>query len=443
VKQEILCFPAGGDEVQRLQRVELEGWNLQFLQPGYSTENFGRVCDLYEKYLIPACPWVFGQLVLFRLPEGETPVYTGRRYGTLAGAERNAAAILREGVSLRGGRPVFRTAAVRALWKRIEEKGELRIIRGKLPNTQLIPVGRLPGLLSECEKGASLKVNASFFIMDPFDCATVYDVLGTPFGCCIKDGVCLQPPLFGREMLAVGKNGSVRIEQPALTGLSVQLGGSVYRHGKNARFYERPHYTRTPHRGTDYVIIGREVVAVKEGGGTAVPAGGFVLHTPGKAEHSAGTEVSYGGTEQIAFGIQAGNSVIKDGKPTAGFTSKFFNIRRPLSLPYPPSLYPMDFEKARAPRIVLGADRAGKPVLVWVEGAGKFGHVAGEEGCGASLKELGTLCSQLGLHQAVNLDGGGSAQLLLEGKRALRLSDRDAETFAQRERAVPLGLMLK
>ena len=42
-------------------------------------------------------------------------------------------------------------------------------------------------------------------------------------------------------------------------------------------------------------------------------------------------------------------------------------------------LYPRNYQKDRAPRIVLGADKENQPMLIWFEGAGKFGYVQGKE----------------------------------------------------------------
>ena len=112
-------------------------------------------------------------------------------------------------------------------------------------------------------------------------------------------------------------------------------------------------------------------------------------------------------------------------------------------VPFPPSLYPMDFEKARAARIALGCDKEGKPVVFWAEGAGKLGYVLGEDSTGASLSEMADIAAELGLVQAVNLDGGGSAQILVENARSLRISDRNKEDNSDAERLVPVGLIVR
>ena len=103
----------------------------------------------------------------------------------------------------------------------------------------------------------------------------------------------------------------------------------------------------------------------------------------------------------------------------------------------------MDFHKSRAARIALGADKDGKPILLWAEGAAKIGHTPGTDSRGATLSDMAQFCADAGMVNAVNLDGGGSAQMLVAGKRALQLSDRDPKTHAETERPVPLALTVK
>ena len=81
-------------------------------------------------------------------------------------------------------------------------------------------------------------------------------------------------------------------------------------------------------------------------------------------------------------------------------------------------------------------------MLLWAEGAAKFGYVPGQGSCGASLKEMAEICADVGMVNAVNLDGGGSAQILLRNRRSLKISDRNPDT-SEAERPVPLGLMIR
>ena len=318
----------------------------------------------------------------------------------------------------------------------------MRIVRGKLPITTVIPVGPEAGLMSATEPEAAMKVNANFFVMDPFDCATPYDHIGIPFGLLVKDGIVEQPPLFGREALLVGTDGRVRIEAPELKNLRVRIGEKVFVDGQNARFYSRPSYPAVFARKC-LVVIGRQVAAVREGGITAIPGGGFVICPKEDCTVKPGDRVTYEGMEDILFGIQVGNSILRDGVKTNCFISKFYHIKRLQPVPYPPCLYPMDFQGARAARIAIGADETGKPMILWAEGAAKLGHKPGVDSCGATLPDMARICAEVGMVHAVNLDGGGSAQILLKNIRSLMISDRRAVDFAESERTVPLGLMVR
>lgn len=439
LSSETVTLPLENGEIGRVQCVRLDSWDtLDFFSPAPSAEAFERICTLYSEFIVPRMPIIFGRLVLFRLPEGVGGDIPLRGYADRLSAAGEA---LRRGVRIAGGRPVFRTDEARSLWAELEECSAVRIVCGRLGHTKILPVGDSFGLMSESERQARLKVNASFFTMDCFDCASPFDVLGTPFGLRVKNGLVLSPPLFEREALRVGRDGTVRVTVPRLEELTVEVNGRRYKNGENAVFYSRPRRRVTPHgSGADNVIIGRRVAAVR-GAGTEIPASGFIMRT--KTPLAPGDELTYLGMEDTAFAIQVGNSILRDGEKTVRFISPFYNIRRPFSTEFPPSLYPLDFEKAVAPRIALGADRQGRPMLAWVEGRGKFGHVPGEEGYGASLADMADICALLGMYNAVNLDGGGSAQILLNNERALRVSDRRREDASEVERAVPSGLIVR
>ena len=440
-----LSYPNG--EHQRLQLVRWESWSdLDFLHLTYSEKALDCFSNIYRQYLVPACPWLFGNMVMFHIPEdlAVSFPFDTRSHGTVADRLTAAAAALQEGVRIVGGKPVFRNPQLEPFWRALEQRDSLRIIRGKLPITTIIPVGDAPGYLSETEPEAAIKVNASFFIMDRFDCATIYDHVGTPFGLRVKDGLVTSPPLFDREALLVRQDGSISIEQPCVEQMEIEINGNRYLPGKNAAVYSRPTRSRTPHRkGKKLVIIGCRVTAVSEHASVPIPASGFVLCPEDSCPVSAGDTVTYRGMEDVTFGIQVGNSIVKNGEKTKTFRSRFYNIRHLEPVPFPPSLYPMDFDGARAARIALGADAAGKPMLLWAEGAGKLHYVPGEDSCGASLSEMADICDSFGMVNAVNLDGGGSAQILLRNRRSLLISDRNCPDNSEAERPIPLALILR
>ena len=443
MQSEIRTFSYPNGDIQRVQIVRWEDWRqLAFLQPEPSEDALDCFAGIYRKFLVPACPWLFGNMVMFRLPEDlhtNFPRETGR-YGLVADRLTAAAAALKAGVRITAGKPVFRNPEIEAFWRALEQRDCIRIVSGKLPVTTIIPLENCSGYLTETHIDAAMKVNASFFIMDKFDCATVYDHIGTPFGLNVKEGLVTRPPLYNREALLVKADGTVSVRNLDVRDLDMEIGGYIFRHGKNCRIFTRPrHLCSLPGNRQALVIIGNRVAAAGSGC-LPVPASGFVLCPRVPLDVRPGDPVIYRGLEDISFGIQVGNSILKDGIKTAKFHSRFYNIRALEPVPYPPSLYPMDFNHARAARIALGADCQGRPMILWAEGAAKFGYVPGKGSCGASLREMADLCSDAGMVNAVNLDGGGSAQLLMNNHRALEISDRNRSDCSEAERPVPLAL---
>ena len=462
MKSEVKVFTRENEEIQRVHVVRLEEWSqLDFLwlkQENFEQQIRALQCfaDIYENYLVPFCPWIFPQMIMFCLPqdvdiwsyinscENETEVYENEHYGKISDPLTIATILLQEGIVLKRKTPTFKNEAAKGLYEALAERGCVRIICGKLPKTKMVPIGRFAGYMSETMPEAKMKVNANFFIMDPIDCATVFDQVGTPFGLCVKDGIVENPPLFHREALLVEKDGVTYISKKDVKELMIEINDRTYMPGKNATIYTRPEKAKTPEeKGRLVVIIGRRVVAVKDGGSIDIPASGFVMKVGKGANIQPGDEVTYHGLKDVQFGIQVGNSIIKKGVKTDRFISRFYNIYKLQRVPFPPSLYPMDFEKARAARIGLGADKEGKPVVFWAEGKGKLQYTPGEDSTGASLSEMADIAVELGLRNAINLDGGGSAQILMDNVRALHISDRNKADNSDAERLIPLGLVMK
>ena len=446
MNSQIHTFSYPDGEIQRVQLVRLDNWEeLEYLSPDSSDRALGCFSEIYRKFLIPAAPWVFGNLVLFRLPEGlNVPFgHTSGIYGTVADPLTAVAVALGKQVRVGKKRIWFRDPQTEAFWKELEKRDCIRIVRGRLPITTVIPVGNEAGFLTETQTDARMKVNASFFTMDPFDCATPYDHIGRPFGLFVKNGVVERPPLFSREALLVKRDGSVCVDRPELRDLRIRIGNRTYIHGENAMIWERPQRAWTPGgKEKRLVILGNRVEAVREGGCVPIPGAGFVLCVKEDADVLPGDEVTYGGMEDVIFGIQVGNSILRDGVKTEAFRSRFFNIKGLNRITFPPCLYPLDFQNARAARISIGADRDGNPMVLWAEGAAKIGYTPGRDSRGASLADMAQICADLGMVNAVNLDGGGSAQILLRNLRSLKISDR-AEDTSETERPVPMGLVVK
>ncbi len=468
----VKTFEYDNGEIQRVQAVAPDrDAALHFFKPQRSKEAFDRICDLYRDFAVPRCPYIFGRLMHFclpddvRIPEAVRAIcrkYAGR-VGLLADDISKVAVAFKYGLHIKGNGEVTERKRISsvshgellAFYKRLADGGFARVVCGKAPYCKILPVGQDFGLLSASETESPVRANSTFFIMDSFDVASVYDVIGTPFGFTAENGDILTPPLYGREAFVVRRDGSVGIETPRLKRLIVCIDNIKLAHGEGGvTFYERPDRNLTPRAWgkdvLDIAVIGRRIAAVKRGGRMQIPAAGFVIRVTSGHNDTAklledhttlpGMEVTYSGIEDVNFAVSAGNPILINGEKILHFITKFYNIKQFWCTKYPPSLYPLDFNNARAPRMAIGADKDGEIMLVWAEGKGKFSYEKGKDSCGASLKEMAEICEKLGLYNAVNLDGGGSAQLLVNGKRKLMISDRNKADNSEAERAVPLGI---
>ena len=420
VHNEIRTVTYPGGDLQRVQIVRAADFrSLDFYRPSFSRQALESLYEVYRDEIIPLAPALFGEVFIFHIPSDMFVPFDD--YGM---SDRHAAArrYLTEN---------FPDAPSRAFLEQLRHSGYLYQLKGKNPlRKSFVAYGDDIGFLSK-DNDSALRVNASFFTFDLMDAASCYDIFGTPIGLMVKDGRILNPPLFGREALLVDNNGEVTVTTVSLDQLTLNIKGTIY---------QRPNQNKTPESDNDdLVIIGNRIVAVNPGGRSVIPSSGFIINTPEK--HSPGEEVIYGGLEDIVFGLQVGNSVVVNGIKTEKFISPFYNIRKLHKITYPPALFPLDFNRDRAPRIVLGADDENRPVLLWLEGAPKTGYRKGTDSCGATMKETADIAFDLGLRNAITLDGGGSAQILINGCRQLAVSGRYCDG-RQKERAVPVGLKI-
>ena len=430
--------------IQKVQCVTADASDLHFFKTQPSEKAFEQVVSLYQNFIVPRYSALFGTLILFRLPEDMPVPFSSfsEEYGEVFDPLSVVTVQFQKYLSLRGGEVVFDDTATKEFFDLLESRGCLKIARGKRNYIRLLPVSSSLGFLTESETESSVRINSHFFVMDVFDVATVFDHIGCPVGAMVEKEEVLSPPLFDREVLEIQADGSSRITGYSLFDTEVILDGKCYQHENNAVFYSRPKHKVTEEGGYDYVIVNGSVVAEKADGKSVVPASGFVMKVQEKLSlHSF--SVSYGKKKGVRFAVQVGNSAVINGKATTKFLSPFWHLTQPWIPSYPPSMYPHRYGKDRAPRTVLGTNQKGQIMLLWMEGAGKFGYDPKKDSSGATLKEAAEYAVYLGMVNGVHLDGGGSAQILYQGKRELMLSDRDPIDYREIERAVPVGISLK
>ena len=87
------------------------------------------------------------------------------------------------------------------------------------------------------------------------------------------------------------------------------------------------------------------------------------------------------------------------------------------------------------PRSAVGYFEPGHYCFIVVDGRQDHSH-------GLTISELAKVFEELGCKAAYNLDGGGSAQILVNNRRSLMISDRNASDHTEAERPVPLALYI-
>ncbi|MGN1398507.1 MAG: phosphodiester glycosidase family protein [Erysipelotrichaceae bacterium] len=429
---------------QKVQKVTLDSFNqLQFLQPKYDPNSFEAICHLYSQFFIQKFSFICGWLIVYTisddivLPQSFYHDGNSTFFDKLSCLNKR----FRQTIKLKNDRLIFADQEVEALFNQLLDNKQLQIIKGQRKSLTFLPVSDHFGYLSSHLDDYQLLVNSHFFVMLHFDCDSCFDSVSTPVGLMVKDGNILSPNLYDRECLLV-KNNKVSIEKISLSQLKIEIDGQVYQDKLNCQLCQRDKYRRTKKGGFDLIVVNDKVLACRKNGGSEVPESGYVIKLDKEISLKDNT-VRYHGLEDVSFGISVGNSTVINGVVTDKFISPFHKMLKPFENAFVPAVYPTNFAKDRAPRIVLGADKDGKPLLLWFEGAGKYGYDKQRDSCGASLKEVGDVCQKLGMYNGINLDGGGSAQILLHKKRCLKISDRNSTTFLEEERAIPIGLAVK
>ena len=82
------------------------------------------------------------------------------------------------------------------------------------------------------------------------------------------------------------------------------------------------------------------------------------------------------------------------------------------------------------PRTAMGYTKDGKLIILIIEGRNTVAH-------GATLGQEAQILKDLGCWEALNLDGGGSSCMLINGKETIKTSDKEGQ------RPVPAVFMIR
>nr|WP_308290430.1 phosphodiester glycosidase family protein [Streptomyces meridianus] len=306
--------------------------------------------------------------------------------------------------------------------------------------------------------GAKVAVNAGFFVLDPAAGAP-----GDPAGVGVYRGRVLSEPTNGRPSLVLHDDGRSGVERLTWRGRAEVGGRQVRLDGINRvpglirncggdasdRPTAQPLHDVTCTDDSELVAFtrdygretpsgpGREVVvdahhvvrSVAGARGAALPAGSTSLQATG-ASTAELADVRVGDRLPVRSGLAgasgaprpvAGDTTIVNGGPQLVRDGKdeITQQRDGMVHADDPS-FSYGWAAQRNPRTFAGTDRRGRTVLVTVDGRST-------DDLGLSIPEAADVARSLGLVDAVNLDGGGSTTMAVDGRVVGRPSDPAGE----------------
>jgi hypothetical protein len=279
--------------------------------------------------------------------------------------------------------------------------------------------------------GALAAINAGFFRIDK----SIFE--GDDVGLLKIDNELYSESLNGRVALMIANKAdrtSVFIERANISA-SVSIKDRDFEVGTNRErkkddlvlFTERfGQTTLTDPDGIEFIIKNNKVIQILDRSGSSpIPCDGYVLSASGKMReqllgllklktkikrigttHSSPTEqipgTAYGQAEDIVSGVP---QLIKNGK---------------IEITWQEEKSSKSFVETKHPRTAVAKLKDGRFLLVTVDGRS-------ESSGGIALQNLAELLFELGAVEAMNLDGGGSTTMFLNGKLVNHPSDKEGE----------------
>lgn len=219
-------------------------------------------------------------------------------------------------------------------------------------------------------------------------------------------------------------------------------------------------YTPRAQDRLELVISGTRICAIKEGGETFIPRNGFVVSLPqGRMADRIATAVLQREQDlveqgldvgddaiQPICGVQVGLRLISDGVPMdLGKHTEEYRRRDVLrgeeGIP-PVHLPPQHMFYTHRARIGFGIRPDNRCFVVMIEGREPRTFFPEYESSGGSAADLIKRLLDLGCRDAVTLDEGGSAQVSFNGRRMVRVADRNDVPLTPIERAIPGAWMV-
>ncbi|MDD3420517.1 MAG: phosphodiester glycosidase family protein [Candidatus Gastranaerophilales bacterium] len=257
------------------------------------------------------------------------------------------------------------------------------------------------------EAGANVAMNASYFKQDK----------GTPIGVSIVDGKLITGPLMNRIVFGIDKRGNCYIDRVSLDGeiwLGAQNSSTLIKtinqpivSSDGAYLYNYHWGSQTPNTAEDYywhvAVLKNKIVEVSSNS-VSIPDRGYavvVKKSLVERPFTCGDLVKYyyklSPKEwcKFEYAFAGGPNLVTNGEKDVDFQSQNFD-------PF--------FARVKTARSAIGIKSDGTVILLAVDGKQKGVSE------GASLFDMADLMIDLGAQQAMNLDGGSSTQIAIDGQ---------------------------
>lgn len=277
--------------------------------------------------------------------------------------------------------------------------------------------------------GAFAAINAGFFRLDTSPFA------GDPAGVLMIDGQLLSEPLMDRIQLLVNNKrdrtetfiARTTLALSAKFGLgTVEINGIDRQRKQNEIVIYTPEFGRTTMTGDDgiEIVVARgKVASISLGvGNSVIPRGGFVLSASGtsrKALTYAAKTASPVSILRVWGGLPVQISMDRDVLDIVAGVPQILKNGR-IDITWEQEKTTKSFVETRHPRTALAKLKDGRFLMITVDGRS-------ESSGGIGLQDLAEYLLSLGAVDAMNLDGGGSTTMFLDGKVVNRPSDATGE----------------
>jgi hypothetical protein len=304
---------------------------------------------------------------------------------------------------------------------------------------------RSRGKVQHFEGEVLAATNSTFFLNFPEEYATLHSAMNDAVAALVENGRTQQAKTLRRATFVLGEDGSTQITTRSGNRLKSDVlvfegesSSASFAHHADKSFAENgfgPLFFGS-------VLVGNSIVETFEEIATEIPSNGWIIGDseafggPINPRDAVELQVFEPGTANevpVRHAFAVGPMLVDEGAvvPLGDSREEFGPIvlrdspsfEDSASLPrtglpdallhceqrgVPPTRFPYDWNRTRAPRTAIGVTAGGDVLLVVVDGRADLPH-----SIGATLAELAQLMLNLGSVSAMNMDGGGSSVMFV------------------------------